>query len=499
MSAVVAIVGRPNVGKSTLFNRLVGKRRAIESSVPGTTRDRLYDKTLLDDYEVLLVDTGGLELGKEGDTIEASVQEQSQIAIDGADVILFVVDVREDPTAEDFHAASLLRKSKKPVLLVANKCDNPRFEEQRYNLYELGFGEPIPVTALHSFGMEELESRVGDELKKMDFEKTKDYQKPREDRIRIAFLGRPNVGKSTMVNGLFGKKMVVVSDVPGTTRDATEIDFEYKEHKFTLVDTAGIRRRGKVEPGIEKYSILRTMQSVDEADVCVLMLGFDEGITNQDCHVSQYILEQKKGLMLVVNKMDLVDPKKRDQAEHMYVHRLKTKMSYLPWAPVVFASALERRNIFQVLELSAEISEERRREIPKKDLKVWLQLALDKHPPNMARGKHRFTVLGVEQVTTEPPTFVFLCNWPEVMHFSYGRYLENGLRENFGFVGTSMKLIFRKPESSGAKHRKDEEDMGADEVVLPDDFDGEGLDLDSDEDDIDTDAKDVEDFMDEEQ
>lgn len=495
MSAVIAIVGRPNVGKSTLFNRLVGRRRAIESSVPGTTRDRLYDKTLIDNYEVLLVDTGGLELGKEGDNIEASVQEQSQIAIDGADVILFVVDVREDPTAEDFHAATLLRKSKKPVLLVANKCDNPRFEEQRYNLYELGFGEPIPVTALHSFGIEELESRVGDELKSLGFGRDAQGEKPRENRIRIAFLGRPNVGKSTMVNGLFGKKMVVVSEVPGTTRDATEIDFEYKDHKFTLVDTAGIRRRGKVEPGIEKYSILRTMQSVDEADVCVLMLSFDEGITNQDCHVSQYILEQKKGLLLVVNKMDLVDPKKRDQAEHMYVHRLKTKMSYLPWAPVVFASALERRNIFQVLELSAEISEERRKQVPKKDLKVWLQLALDKHPPNMARGKHRFTVLGVEQVNTEPPTFVFLCNWPEVMHFSYGRYLENGLRENFGFVGTAMKLIFRKPDSSGAKHRKDE----AEEIVLTDDFEGEGLDLDSDEDDTDTDAKDVEDFMDEDE
>lgn len=481
MSAVVAIVGRPNVGKSTLFNRLVGKRRAIESSVPGTTRDRLYDKTLMDDYAVLLVDTGGLELGKEGDTIEASVQEQSKIAIDGADVILFIVDVREDPTAEDFHAASLLRKSKKPVLLVANKCDNPRFEEQRYNLYELGFGEPIPVTALHSFGLEELESRVGDELKKLDFEQDGLTEKPKEDRIRIAFLGRPNVGKSTMVNGLFGKKMVVVSEVPGTTRDSTEIDFEYKDHKFTLVDTAGIRRRGKVEPGIEKYSILRTMQSVDEADVCVLMLSFDEGILNQDCHVSQYILEQKKGLLLVVNKMDLVDPKKKEQAEHMYIHRLKTKMSYLPWAPVVFASALERRNIFQVLELSAEISEERRKTVPKKDLRVWLQMALDKHPPNMSRGKHRFTVSNVEQVSTEPPTFVFTCNWPEVMHFSYGRYLENGLRENFGFVGTALKLIFRKPDIAGFVHLKDEEAASANEVVLTDDFGNEAELLDAGE------------------
>lgn len=468
MSAIVAIVGRPNVGKSTLFNRLVGKRRAIESNVPGTTRDRLYDKTVIDGYDVLLVDTGGLELGKEGESIEASVQEQSHIAIDGADVILFVVDVREDPTAEDFHAADLLRKSKKPVLLVANKCDNPRFEEQRYNLYELGFGEPIPVTALHSFGIDELESRVGEELKEQGFERDAAAVKPREERIRIAFLGRPNVGKSTMINALFGKKMVVVSDVPGTTRDATEIDFEYKDSKFTLVDTAGIRRRGKIEAGIEKYSILRTMQSVDEADICVLMLNFEEGITNQDCHVSQYILEQKKGLILVVNKMDLVVEGKEEQGEHMFVHRLKTKMGYLPWAPVIFASALERRNIFQVLELSAEISEERRKEIPGKDLRVWLQMALDKHPPNMSRGKQRFSVTTVKQVATEPPTFVFLCNWPDVMHFSYGRYLENGLRENFGFVGTAIKLIFRKPGDEGARSKKDEAKVEADDVVLAD-------------------------------
>ncbi len=463
MSAVVAIVGRPNVGKSTLFNRLIGKRRAIESNVPGTTRDRLYDKMFIGDYEVLMVDTGGLELDKEGDTIEASVQEQSRTAIAGADVILFVVDVREDPTAEDFHAASLLRKSKKPVLLVANKCDNPRFEDLRYNLYELGFGEPIPVTALHSYGMEELESRVEEELGKLGIEKAHEAAPKREEgRTRIAFLGRPNVGKSTMVNALFGKKMVVVSEIPGTTRDSTEIDFEYKDYKFTLVDTAGIRRRGKIEQGIEKYSILRTMQSVDEADVCVLMLNFEEGITNQDCHVSQYILEQKKGLILVVNKMDLVDSNKKEQAEHMFVHRLQTKMAYLPWAPVIFASALERRNIFQLLEQSNDISQERQKWVPKDELRVWLQMALDKHPPNMARGKHRFVVNSVEQVSIEPPTFVFKCNWPEVMHFSYGRYLENGLREHFGFIGTAIKLIFRKP---GGREGKAEE---SEEIVLPD-------------------------------
>lgn len=455
---LVAIVGRPNVGKSTLFNRLVGQRRAIESDIPGTTRDRLYDLTTMGDHQVLLVDTGGLEMGHKGDTLEANVQEQSELAMEGADVIVFVVDVREDPTAEDFHAADLLRRSKKPVVLVANKCDNPRMEEQRFNLYELGFGEPIPVTALHSFGVDELEERVSAELKRLKF-KPFDAEKDREPgRIRIAFLGRPNVGKSTLVNALFGKKRVVVSEVPGTTRDSTEIPFEYNGHAYTLVDTAGIRRRGTIEPGIEKYSILRTLQSMDSADICVLLLDFEEGVTNQDCHVSQYILEQKKGLILVVNKMDLADPAKKEQAEHMFVHELKKEMVYLPWAPVVFTSGLERRNIFPILDLSAEIYEERQRQIPKNDLKVWLRGAIEKHPPTSSRGKHRFTVLDVEQDAVEPPTFVFTCNWPEIMHFSYGRYLENELRETFGFVGTALRLIFRKPTEKAFKKRREDQD-----------------------------------------
>jgi GTP-binding protein len=456
MSAVIAIVGRPNVGKSTLFNRLVGQRRAIESEVAGTTRDRLYDRVEIDGYPAMLVDTGGLEV-KPGGDIEANVQEQSQTAIEGADLIIFVVDVRAELTAEDFHAADLLRKSKKPVVLVANKCDNHKYEELRYNMYELGFGDPIALTALHAFGVDELEERIGEELKKLGFEQDEEIE-PDEGRIRIAFLGRPNVGKSTMVNALFGKKMVVVSDIPGTTRDSTEIPFEYKDVPFTLVDTAGIRRRGKIEQGLEKYSILRSMQAVEQADICVLLLDAEEGVTKQDCHVSEFILEQRKGLILVVNKMDQYKEEDRETKEHMMVHELRRHMAYLPWAPVIFASGLERRNIFPVLDLAIEITEERKRELPQQDLNVWLSQALKKHPPRGSRGKHRFNVLGMEQVDILPPTFVFYCEWPEIMHFSYGRYLENELRQQFGFNGTSVRMIFRKPGDRGTRRRSKEAD-----------------------------------------
>jgi GTPase len=446
MNAVVAIVGRPNVGKSTLFNRLVGRRLAIESDIPGTTRDRIYANTMLGDYEVMLVDTGGLEMEVGGD-IEENIQEQSHVAIDGADVIFFVVDVMNGLTSEDYHAAELLRRSKKPVILVANKCDNPQLEESRYNLYELGFDEPVAVTALHSSGFDELASRVNKELKTLEFHTGKTHRK-KDGRIKIAFLGRPNVGKSTMINGLFGKRMVVASEIPGTTRDATEIPFEYKEHKFTLIDTAGVRRRGKVEKGIEKYSVLRTMQAVNQADICVLLVDATEDIANQDCHVSAYALEERKGLILAINKIDEFKGEEREKAENRMISLLRKKMAYVPWAPVVFTSGLKRKNLFNVLEIAAGIAAERERKINQDDLNVWLDMVLAKHPPKGLKGKRRFAVKAVEQLESTPPYFIFRCEWPEIRHFSYGRYLENELRAQFGFGGTSLKLHFKAVKSN---------------------------------------------------
>lgn len=443
MSALVAIVGRPNVGKSTLFNRLIGKRRAIESNISGTTRDRIYASTKIDDYNVILVDTGGLDSSHKGDDIEDNIQEQSKIAINTADVILFVVDVRSDLTSDDFHAANLLRKSKKSVILIANKCDNPSIEEHRFNLYELGFGEPVAVTAIHSYGFDEIENRVVKELKKIDFKKAVNVEESNES-IKIAFVGRPNVGKSTMVNAIFGDKVVITSDIPGTTRDSTEIPFKYNDENFILVDTAGLRRRGDIEKGIEEFSVLRALQAIEQADICVLMLDFEEGLTNQDCHVSEYILEQNKGLILVVNKIDKLKGEDRDDAENFYIHTLKSKMAYVPWAPVVFTSAIEKKFIYKILDLASSIYNERRRTVLAQDLNIWLDSAIKKHPPNSSRGKHKFAIKQVMQINTNPPEFLFNCNWPEVMHFSYGRYLENDLRDKFGFGGTALKLIFKK-------------------------------------------------------
>lgn len=448
-SAVIAIVGRPNVGKSTLFNRFVGKRVAIESDIPGTTRDRLYQSADIDGYKTLVVDTGGLELGKEGDDIESNVQVQSQIAIEGADVILFIVDIRAELTSEDFHAAEILRKSEKHVILVANKCDNPSLYEQVFNLYELGFGEPVPITASHAEGIDVLEGRIGNDLKKLGFERfivsEDENDEAGDGRVRIAFLGRPNVGKSTMINGILGKEAVIVSDVPGTTRDSCEIDFEYDGEKFTLIDTAGLRRRGKIEKGLEKYSMLRTMQSVDEADVCVLLLDFEEGITSQDCHVSSYILEQNKGLILVVNKVDLEKGDVREDLEDRFIRKLRQKMAYLSWAPVIFTSGLKRKNIFKILDLAFSICNERKKEISQDELNVWLQMALAKHPPKGLKGKRKFAVHTVSQTNVAPPTFTFICDWPEYMHFSYARFLENELRAKFGFNGVVLQMKFKKP------------------------------------------------------
>lgn len=440
MSAIVAIVGRPNVGKSTLFNRLTGKRQAIESNVAGTTRDRLYGHTKIAGVNVMLVDTGGLELNKHEGVIESNIQAQSQIAIDGADVILFVVDAKEDLTSEDFHAADLLRRSKKPVILVANKCDNSSLQDSVYNLYELGFGEPIAVTALHSYGFDAIEHAVSGEFTKLGFKANEPGAKKKG--VKIAFLGRPNAGKSTFVNALFGKERVVVSEIPGTTRDASYIPFEYEDQDFTLIDTAGLRRRGKIEKGIEKYSALRTMQAVDEADVCVLFIDATEGVTNQDCHVSEYVLESKKGLIIVVNKMDQFKGEARDTMENQLIYQLRNQMAYIPWAPVVFTSGLERKNIFRVLDLTQQIDQERRREISQEELNVWLDATLVKHPPKGQRGKRRFAIESVKQCGNNPPYFKFYCDWPQIMHFSYRRYLENQLREQFGFIGTSIVMKF---------------------------------------------------------
>jgi GTPase len=440
MLPVVAIVGRPNVGKSSLFNRLVGKRRAIESEVSGTTRDQVSQRVRLHNYEVLLIDTGGLELESKGD-IEADVQSQAEAAIQGADVIVFVLDVRHDPTAADFHAAELLRKSGKATIMVANKCDHvSRLEERTFNFYELGFGAPVAVSAIHGTGLGALRDDIENALTELKFDPKQD-EVVRANGLRLAFLGRPNVGKSSFVNAIFGKEKVIVSDVPGTTRDAVEVPFEYADHPYVLVDTAGIRRRGKVEKGIEKYSVMRSFQSIDDADVVVLVIDAKDGVRAQDLHVTEFVLNENKGLIVVMNKMDLFED--QEQARSRLTHLLRKRMAFVPWAPVVFTSALNRKNLFPVLDIAHQIGLERQKMLNQKELDFWLEDTVSAHSSAGGKLKRRTKVESVRQSGVAPPTFVFKTKFSDRMHFSYPRYIENALRDKFGFEGTAVKLIFK--------------------------------------------------------
>lgn len=438
MLPVVAIVGRPNVGKSTLFNRLVGKRKAIESKVPGTTRDRVYVDTVFREMPVMLVDTGGISTD-ETDDIEENVQEQAKVAIEEADLVVFVVDAQQELTTLDFAAADLLRKSRKPTLLVANKCDNANLEERAFNVYELGFGEAIKVSAAHTIGVEEVESRAFKELKELGFKPEKKKPEAESKAINLAFLGRVNVGKSSLVNAILAEDKVIVSDQPGTTRDATDTLFKYQKTDFNLIDTAGIRRRGRVEQGIERFSVIRSLEAIERSDVGLLVLDFEEGVTNQDCHVAEFILESTKGLIIVVNKVDLAGSQEQ---KDRFLRRLQRKLAFLPWAPVIFVSALKRTNVEQILVLAKQIHEAREKQLEPEDLEGWLVKV--KHQHNLpTRGKRRLQIFSLEQTETAPPVFRFRVNDISLLHFSYRRYLENNLRKEFGFEGTAIRLVFK--------------------------------------------------------
>lgn len=453
MLPVIAIVGRPNVGKSSLFNRLVGKRFAIESPISGTTRDQISHRLDLRKHRVLLVDTGGIMVDSE-ETLEADVQAQAQAAIEGADVVLFVVDASEDLTSHDFHAADRLRRSGKPCVMVANKCDHlSRLEEKTFNLYELGFGAPVAVSAIHGTGLGEIEDALENQLEELGFppQAPVDSEEEIVPGIRLAFVGRPNVGKSSLLNALFGKEKVIVSDIPGTTRDAVEVPFHYEDHPFVLVDTAGLRRRGRIEKGIEKYSVLRSFQAIDDADVVVLVMDGEEGLSAQDLHVCEFVLQQNKGLIVVVNKTDLFES--GEDQRNALTHQLRRRMAFVPWAPVVFTSALKRKNIFSILDLAIQIGAERERVVPEERLRVWLEEAVFNHSAAGGHGKQRVKVLSVKQTGVKPPTFVFSVHNPQSMHFSYSRYLENSLREQFGFGGTGIKMIFARNEEAARPRR----------------------------------------------
>ncbi|MFN8591270.1 MAG: ribosome biogenesis GTPase Der [Thermomicrobiales bacterium] len=435
---IVAIVGRPNVGKSTLFNRLIGERRAIVEDEPGTTRDRVYGTTDWGGVEFTLVDTGGLMderevAADEHQHIARSTRDQAHTAIDEADVIVFLVDGKLGINAGDHEVAQLLRRADKPTILVANKADSSARRDAVYEFYELGLGEPIAISAYHGSGTGDLLDRIVESLP--EAEEEAEIEGP-----AIAIVGRPNVGKSRLLNALLGQERSIVSDVPGTTRDSLDTQLTWAGQPVTLIDTAGIRRRGRVDRGIEQYSVLRAMRAIDRADVVLLVIDATEGFTAQDLHIAGYIAEQKKGVVVVVNKWDLVEKDSSTMEE--YRKKAREELDFMPYAPLVFVSAKFGQRVNQVLDTALAVVAERQRRVPTAALNKMLKDAVAAHPPPSKPGKW-IKFYYVTQADVAPPTFIFFTNDPAAIHFTYRRYLENMLRETFGFTGTAIRMSFR--------------------------------------------------------
>jgi GTPase len=435
---IVAIVGRPNVGKSTLFNRLIGERRAIVEDIPGTTRDRVYGTTDWGGVEFTVVDTGGLlddsELSADAlGQIAHHTREQAHTAIDEADVIVFLVDSDAGITAGDHEVAELLRRAHKPTILAANKAESSKRRESVYEFYELGLGDPIAVSAYHGTGTGDLLDKIVEALP--EAEEEEEPEGP-----AIAIVGRPNVGKSRLLNALLGQERSIVSEVPGTTRDSLDTTMAWAGQPITLIDTAGIRRRGRVDRGIEQYSVLRSMRAIDRADVVLLVIDATEGFTAQDLHIAGYIADQKKGVVVVVNKWDLIEKDSSTMDE--YRKKAREALDFLPYAPLVFVSAKFGQRVQQVLDTALAVVSERKRRIPTAALNKMLKDAVAAHPPPSKPGKW-LKFYYVTQADISPPTFIFFTNDPAQIHFSYRRYLENTLREAFGFTGTAIRMSFR--------------------------------------------------------
>lgn len=434
---IVAIVGRPNVGKSTLFNRLVGARKAIVEDIPGVTRDRLYDNAEWLGREFIVIDTGGIRFD-EGDIFTREIKMQAELAIEEADVLLLVVDSQEGVTGEDQQVADLLRRSGKPVILAANKVEDFGRQLDYYEFYQLGLGDPIPVSAMHGMNTNDLLDAVIDK-----FEPAESYAED-PDAIKIAIVGRPNVGKSSLVNALLGETRVIVSDVPGTTRDAIDTPFEYQGQKYILIDTAGVRKKSRVRIPTEKYSIIRTLKSIERADVALIMIDAEDKVTEQDQRIAGYVHEQHKPSIIVVNKWDLIE--KDGRTMHEFDQDIRAELKFLAYAPLMYVSALTKRRIFKVIELVDFIAEQNHRRIGTAELNQVLNEAMLINPLP-GGGSKKIKILYSTQVATAPPTFVLFANRPDDVHFSYLRYLENALRKNFGFEGTPIRLIVRQNES----------------------------------------------------
>ncbi len=432
---IVAIIGRQNVGKSTLLNRLAGKRIAIVEDLPGTTRDRILASVSWRGTGFTLVDTGGLET-KPQSAIAQRVKEQVEVAIAEADVIIFLVDVRDGVTPLDLEIADMIRQVGKPILLVANKADNARLEAAAVEFYELGLGEPLAISAHHGRGTAELLDRLITWLPAPPVETEPEVMK-------VAIVGRPNVGKSMLLNALLGEERAIVDDTPGTTRDAIDTPLDFQGQSVLLIDTAGIRRRGRLGRGVEKYSVIRALRAIDRADIALLVVDASEPFTAQDMHIAGYIHQSVKGIVLVVNKWDLVTDKSTGQ----WNRYIRSRLKFIPYAPVVYTSAKFGWGVDRVMPQVCQVYQERLKRLPTATVNGVVQQAVAAH--NIPRsGNKRLKILYATQAEVNPPTFVFFVNDAGLVHFSYQRYLENKLRQAFGFVGTPLRLVFKTRDES---------------------------------------------------
>jgi GTP-binding protein len=436
---VIAIVGRANVGKSTLFNRLAGEQLAIVEDLPGTTRDRVFADVSWQGHEVTLVDTGGLE-PKPGSSLGQKVKGQVGLAIAEADVIIFMVDVRDGVIAADCEIADLLRGCGKPIVLAANKADNPRLESHIADFYQLGLGNPLAISAQHSRGINELWQAVIHLLPEPSIGLVD------SDRPKLAIVGRPNVGKSMLLNAIVGEERAIVDQVAGTTRDAVDTVFTYRGQDLLLIDTAGIRRRGRASIGIEYYSLIRALRAINRCDIALLVTDATEFITAQDVHIAGYIKQAGKGMVLVVNKWDLIS----GQPKEAYAHQIQQRLKFMSHVPVLYVSAKFRRGVDGIISKAMEVWQERQKQLPDSVVDKLIKEAVTAHT-RPRKGLKQLEVIRAYQAGINPPSFALLVNDPELIHFSYQRYLENRLRQTFGFSGTSLRFLFKKAKTTKPK------------------------------------------------
>lgn len=459
MKPLVAIVGRPNVGKSTFFNRMIGNRLAIVEDIPGTTRDRIYGDTEWNGHEFTLIDTGGLDISATDDMM-TRVRAQVELAIQEADVIVFMCDARAGITPSDIEIAEMLRRTNKPVVLLVNKADNAALRQEVFDFYSLALGEPIAISSTQGKGTGDALDVIVAALPPEHDEKEEEDHRP-----RFAIVGRPNVGKSSLLNAILGQERAIVSETPGTTRDAIDTIVRYRDRELRLIDTAGIRRRGRIAPGVERYSVLRAQRAIDRADVALLLIDAVEGLTAQDTHIAGYIHEAAKGVVVVVNKWDIVRAKRaafeRGEAgafdepppDAVQYRRIITEgLKFIPYAPVVFAAAKTGYHTGVILDTALRIADERHKRVSTSKLNEVIHAAVLRHHPPHRQGRE-LRILYVTQAEVNPPTFVFFINDESLLHFSYERYLENQLRAAFGFEGTAIRMVFRSREPREAVRR----------------------------------------------